>query len=73
MKEVEFLYNFRNRNNSENHQDGYDSQSKLQIFLKLTTKDNRVQGAFLETGSAVFTMMVMMVMLLGTGIGHINR
>jgi hypothetical protein len=73
ISEIQLTYCI-NKNNSEDHQNGYDCQSKLKILLKLTTNDNSIQGTLFETGCAVLTMMVMMMMmLLGTGTGHINR
>ena len=41
-----------------------DDEGELEVFLELTTDVNGVQAALLETGSAVF-MMVVVVMVFG--------
>jgi hypothetical protein len=48
----------------EDGEDGEDEEGEFEVLLELTTEVNGVQAALLETGGAVF-MMVVVVMMFG--------
>ena len=47
--------------NSEDGESCEDDQGELEVFLELTTDVNGIETALLETGSAVFMMVVVMM------------
>ena len=46
---------------SEDGEGSEDDQEDLEVFLELTTDVNGIETALLETGSAVFMMVVVMM------------
>ena len=51
-------------NNCNNHQKCDNAENDLQPFLQLTTEDDGIEAALLETGGTVLAMVMMVVMML---------